>query len=71
MIKTVIKRCAVCTRFRTYAEDDNYCVNCGHDGLETACACGRVFDYAIPEAGPVHCPRCGRPVHGNAPEYNA
>ena len=68
---TVTKRCAVCTRFRAYAPDDNYCVNCGHDGLETACSCGREFDYVIPEAGPVHCPRCGRPFHGKHPEYDA
>lgn len=71
MSTTVTKRCAVCARFRPYDPDDTYCVNCGHDGLEAACQCGRVFDYAIPETGQVHCPKCGRPFRGKAPEYDA
>jgi hypothetical protein len=71
MVDQITKRCRVCTRFRPYAADDHFCVNCGHDGLEDACTCGRKFDYEIPAAGPVHCPRCGRPFHGKAPEYDA
>ena len=71
MATTLTKRCAVCGRFRAYDPDDNYCVICGHDGLESECTCGRSFDYVIPETGPVHCPRCGRPFRGKAPEYDA
>jgi hypothetical protein len=66
----VTKRCPTCTRFNQYDPDDRYCVNCGHDGLEGACSCGRVFDYVIPESGSAHCPRCGKPLRGKAPEYD-
>ena len=61
---TVTKRCGVCGRFRAYEEDDEFCVVCGHDALESACPCGRAFEYALPETGDVHCPRCGRVLRG-------
>lgn len=60
------KRCAVCGRFRTYDEDDNFCIVCGHDELERQCACGRAYEYALSEPGDIHCPRCGR-VHRGPP----
>jgi hypothetical protein len=71
MPATITKRCSVCRKFRTYDPDDVYCVECGHEGLTTACECGRVFDYLIPEAGKAHCPRCGKSLRGKAPEYDA
>jgi hypothetical protein len=67
----VAKRCAVCGRFRSYEPDDRYCIGCGHDGLESACTCGRSFDFALTEPGPLHCPRCGRAFHGKSPEFDA
>jgi hypothetical protein len=70
MASTVTKQCGVCRKFRTYDPDDSYCVECGHEGLETACQCGRVFDYAIPESGPAHCPRCGKSFRGKLPEFD-
>jgi hypothetical protein len=66
---SVTKRCTVCGRFRAYDDDDRYCISCGHDQLESACACGRPFDYALAERGPVHCPRCGRGFHGRDSEF--
>ena len=57
---TVVKRCATCRRFRAYEENDGFCIGCGHDGLEAACACGRAYAYALIEQGEeLHCPRCG------------
>lgn len=70
MATTVTKRCGICRKFRPYDPDDLYCVACGHEGLETACECGRVFDFAIPETGPAHCPRCGKSFRGKSPEYD-
>lgn len=70
MPATVTKRCTVCRTFRAYDPDDKYCVECGHEDLEATCSCGRAFDYAIPEAGPVHCPRCGKSFRGKAAEYD-
>lgn len=68
------KRCSVCARFRTYAEDDVFCVICGHDALESECSCGREYDYAL-EAGnqgaTLHCPRCGRALRGRSPDFDA
>jgi hypothetical protein len=64
MLDHVIKRCAVCGRFREYEIDDSYCIGCGHEALESECTCGRSFDYALRESGPLHCPRCGRSFHG-------
>ena len=66
----VTKRCTVCGRFRAYDTDDRYCIVCGNDGLEAECECGRSFDYALEEAGPVHCPRCGKGFHGKAPDFS-
>ena len=58
----LVKRCRTCGRFRSYAPDDGYCLVCGYQSLETECACGRCFDYALdePAEGTLHCPRCGR-----------
>jgi DNA-directed RNA polymerase subunit RPC12/RpoP len=62
-----IKRCTTCTRFREYEDDDRYCIGCGEESLEDACACGRGYDYALAEDGPeIHCPRCGRRLRGRA-----
>lgn len=63
----VTKRCAVCGRFRAYDEDDEFCIGCGHEGLEAECACGRAFDYALAETGDIHCPKCGRVLRGRTP----
>ena len=68
---SLTKRCTVCGRFRSYREDDQYCIVCGHDSLEAKCSCGRDFGYALNETGPVHCPRCGKPFHGKSPEFDA
>ncbi|MBC7673688.1 MAG: hypothetical protein H7247_14810 [Polaromonas sp.] len=61
---TITKRCAVCGRFRAYDPDDTFCIGCGHDALESHCTCGRAFEYALHEAGDMHCPRCGRVLRG-------
>jgi len=70
---TLTKRCAICGRFRAYREADAYCIGCGHDGLESACGCGRSFDYALAEevAANLHCPKCGKTLRGRSPEYDA
>ena len=71
---SLAKRCAVCGRFRQYAEDDSYCVICGNDALESACACGRAYEYALEEVNQgatLHCPRCGRALRGRAGEFEA
>lgn len=62
----VIKVCETCGRFRRYDSDDAWCLICGFDTLSAECACGRDFDYALdePEAGPMHCPRCGKDWRG-------
>jgi hypothetical protein len=70
---SVTKRCSVCARFRHYADDDVFCVICGNAALESECACGRDFDYALEEgnqATTLHCPRCGRALRGRAPEFD-
>ena len=67
---TVAKRCTVCARFRAYEADDRFCLSCGNEGLESACNCGRAFDYALHEAeGELHCPRCGRSLRGRASDF--
>ncbi len=67
---TITKRCTVCGRFRAYDADDQYCIVCGHDGLETECSCGRTFDYALAEGeGSLHCPRCGKVFRGPGRDY--
>jgi hypothetical protein len=65
---TVTKRCSVCGRFRGYDLDDEFCIGCGHEGLESECECGRAFDYALSESGDIHCPRCGRVLRGRLPD---
>ena len=61
---SVTKRCAVCGRFRAYDVEDEFCIVCGNDALEQECSCGRDFEYALAEAGDIHCPRCGRTLRG-------
>ena len=63
-MNVVTKRCAVCGRFRAYDAEDECCIVCGHDELETTCGCGRPFEYALGETGNIHCPRCGRMLRG-------
>jgi hypothetical protein len=50
---TVTKRCPVCGRFRSYDADDDFCIGCGHEGLEAECTCGASFDYALAETGDI------------------
>lgn len=66
----VIKRCAVCGRFRSYEASDEYCIGCGSDSLEATCSCGRDYDYALDESGPIHCPRCGKAFHGKSLDFD-
>jgi DNA-directed RNA polymerase subunit RPC12/RpoP len=70
MPEPVTKRCAVCGRFRAYQSDDAHCIVCGQEALESSCACGREFDYALAETGPIHCPRCGKAFHGKSSEFD-
>lgn len=69
---SVIKRCSVCGRFRNYDEDDTFCLICGNSGLESECACGRAYEYAL-DAGnagaSLHCPRCGRSLQGRSSDF--
>ena len=69
MSPEITKRCAVCGRFRPYHADDRYCIVCGHDALDSECSCGREFDFALVESGPIHCPRCGKAFHGKSAEF--
>lgn len=71
MSSLTAKRCTVCGRFRAYHEDDRYCIICGHEALESECSCGRQFEYALAESGPIHCPRCGKAFHGKSSEFDA
>jgi hypothetical protein len=67
---SVTKRCSVCGRFRAYEEADAFCLVCGNEGLESECACGRAYDYALAEGdGALHCPRCGRALRGRTGDF--
>lgn len=68
--QSLTKRCTVCGRFRSYEPEDEYCIVCGNRSLEAECACGRAFDYALHEEGPMHCPRCGKSFHGKSPDFD-
>ena len=63
------RRCATCGRFRQYDESDRYCMVCGNEGIDRACACGRSFDYALDEAGDLFCPGCGRALRGRSDDF--
>ena len=52
-----------------YDENDRFCLVCGNEGIERACACGRSFDYAMEESGDLYCPACGRALRGRSGEY--
>ena len=71
MTAAVTKRCGTCGRFRAYEEDDRFCLVCGHEPLDSACVCGRSFDYALAEEGDLHCPRCGLRLRGRSSEFEA
>jgi hypothetical protein len=64
------RRCQVCGRLGQYEPDDRFCVACGSDDLADTCGCGRGFDYAVSEAGPLHCPRCGTTLRGRHPHFD-
>lgn len=64
----ITKRCTVCGRFRAYVAEDEFCIGCGHEGLESECECGRAYDYALAESSDIHCPRCGRVLRGRTAE---
>ena len=69
---SLTKRCSVCGRFRTYADEDAFCVICGNDSLESACQCGRGYDYALEDGNQgasLHCPRCGKSLRGRSGEF--
>ena len=65
----VTKRCPVCSKFRSYEPGDEYCLVCGHEGLEAHCACGRGYGDALADGGDLHCPRCGRTLRGRSPDF--
>ena len=37
-MSTMTKRCTVCGRFRAYDTEDEYCIGCGHEGLQSELA---------------------------------
>jgi hypothetical protein len=65
------RRCATCARIRPYQADDRFCYVCGSDALDAACECGREYDYALGEAGELHCPRCGKALAGRVEGFEA
>lgn len=70
---SVTKRCSVCGRFRHYDEDDSFCVICGHSALESECACGREYSFALEDGNQdtsLHCPRCGRSLRGRSADFD-
>ena len=69
----VTKRCSVCGRFRPYSEADSYCISCGNTALESACSCGRGYDYALDDhstdSHSLHCPNCGKSLKGRSTDF--
>jgi len=64
-----VHRCATCGRFREYRDGDRFCLVCGNESLASGCHCGRDYEYALPEDGDLHCPRCGTRLRGRATEF--
>ena len=71
-MKKVVKRCAVCGRFRHYGEEDVYCLLCGNNTLESEHVCGRDYEYALEdtnEGTSLHCPKCGKALKGRSADF--
>jgi len=66
-----VHRCATCGRFREYHDGDRFCLVCGNESIEASCGCGRDYDYALAEAGDLHCPRCGVRLRGRSADFDA
>ena len=69
----IAKRCSVCGRFHAYMEHDAFCISCGNNALESACSCGRGYDYALDDRGAemtsLHCPKCGKSLKGRSADF--
>ena len=68
---SAVMRCGTCGRFRAYRDGDAFCIVCGSATLDSACDCGRPYDYALdePPQGGLHCPRCGRDFRGAGTDW--
>ena len=64
-----VHRCSTCGRFREYDEGDRFCLVCGNQSIDSKCACGREYAYALGEDGDLHCPRCGVALRGRSLDF--